>query len=232
MKLLLRINYLINRVVRFFLLFKANSFTKKKYPEINFSYGQFKINGQISAGRQPIKGYDLWKLLIKYKPSNIVELGSGTTSAIFSLYSKKFIAKYIAFESFDSWREVTINSISNISGFNENILFVPSQVNNNSSATLFTKIIPSDVELLYIDGPPCTLENGSKVPNYDIILAFDKGILPKIIVVDGRHETIDLILKHDYIIKYDFYPSFSYSVDNNLFFDGLYCREHSFFVRK
>jgi hypothetical protein len=224
--------FILNKSARKILYIKANSFIYKKFPEISKSYQQFKEFGQISSNRQPIKGYDLWKLLNKYSPKNIVELGSGTTSAIFALYSKTNNSNYIAFESHLNWLNVTQNSISKISLHQNDIQFVKTEINEIGTATHFCKIIPNNVDFLYIDGPPCTLDNGKKVPNDDIIIAFANNILPKYIVIDGRHETVELILNHNYSNLFNFYPSLNYSINKNLFTQALYCREHSVFIKK
>ena len=233
MKKLLRVLiFVFNKIYRRILFLKANNFINTKYPDISFSYKHFKEFGQISSNRQPIKGYDLWKLLNKFSPKYIVELGSGTTSAIFALFSKLKNSNYVAYESYQNWLEVTQKSISNISLKQNYILFIPSQINETGTSTHFTKSIPNNVDFLYIDGPPCTLNNGKKVPNDDIIIAFSNNIIPKYIVIDGRHETIELILKHKYSKLYNFYPSLSFSINKNLFTQALFCREHTVFIKK
>jgi hypothetical protein len=220
----------MNLIYRFIILFPAKKFANNNYTEIVKSFNNFKLYGQISSKRQPIKGYDLWKHLLNFKPKNIVELGSGTTSAIFSLYAKIYNSKYVAFESFEKWRDVTIKSISHISS-DDNILFIPSQIDENNLNTHFIIPIPNNVDFLYIDGPPCTLPNGKKVPNNDIIIAFDNYILPKFIIIDGRHETIELIKNHENFKFYKFLPSFSFSLNNKLYWQALFFREHSIFIK-
>jgi hypothetical protein len=225
-----RILIYLNQIFRFSYFFKANKFVKDKHPEIQDAFMKFRTLGQISSNRQPIKGYDLWNLLLKFKPNNIVELGSGTTSVIFALYSKLYNKKFIAFESFEKWRDVTIECVADISS-DDIIIYNPSQNSKDMSATHFTKPIPNDVEFLYIDGPPCLLPNGKKVPNDDIIIAFENKIFPNYIVIDGRHETVDLILNHKFSSQYNFYPSFSYSLYSKKFRQAIYFREHSLFQK-
>lgn len=225
-----RILIYLNLIFRFFYFYYANYFANSKFPQVRAAFNKFKILGQISSKRQPIKGYNLWNLLLKFKPNTIIELGSGTTSVIFALYSKLYKKKFIAFESFEKWRDVTIECLAGIST-DELILFNPSENSLDNVAVHFKNPIPNDVEFLYIDGPPCILPNGSKVPNDDIIIAFKNNIFPKFIVIDGRHETVDLILKHNFFTYYKFYPSFSYSLYTKKYFQAIHFREHSVFVK-
>lgn len=222
---------------RYFLRIKAKFFFNKFYKEVIFSFEKFSEYGQISSSsknsRQPIKGYDLIRILDKYNPNYICELGSGTTSAVFLAWSKKNNAVYKAYESFEKWTTVTKSSINHIEKeLDETILHIPSLVSPQKNSTRFSNLIPESSDFVYIDGPPCVLENGIKVPNDDIILFFDSGYKPQIIVIDGRLETVDLINNHENSSNYNFYPSYQYSRKNRLFISSLNFREHSIFVLK
>jgi len=51
-------------------------------------------------------------------------------------------------------------------------------------------------------------------------------------VIDGRLETVDLILNHEFSNYYKFYPSYQYARMNNLLLNSIYFREHSVFELK
>jgi len=222
---------------RYFLRLYAGLNFKLKFINILESFEKFSTLGQISSSsknsRQPIKGYDLFILLDKYIPKKICELGSGTTSAIFSSWSNKNNSEFVAYASFEKWTKVTIECIKHLSKNSDlEILYVPSEISPDQSATRFSKPIPVGSDFVYIDGPPCILETGKKVPNDDIILFFESGNKPKTIVIDGRLETVDLILNHEYSSHYKFHPSYQYARMNNRLLDSLSFREHTIFELK
>jgi predicted O-methyltransferase YrrM len=86
---------------------KARRFTAETTPELLDAYAAFLDANQSGSPRQPFKGWDLWKILDAVKPKPIVELGSGTTSAVFALWSNKHDASYTAFEHHDGWARIT-----------------------------------------------------------------------------------------------------------------------------
>jgi hypothetical protein len=105
-------------------------------------------------------------------------------------------------------------------------------VRADQSSIGFELPLPQDADFLYIDGPPCVLEGGRKVPNDDATRLLDQGNLPKTITVDGRVETVDLLLKHPAIAQYSFFPGLAYCLRKGFFRQALAGREHSIFIRK
>src|SRR5688500_10079745 len=85
---------------------EARIFNSRHAPQLDAAYSAFSRRSQISSGRQPRKGRDLWRLLARERPSSIVELGSGTTSAVFSLWAQRHGTRYVAFEHHQGWAEV------------------------------------------------------------------------------------------------------------------------------
>lgn len=212
---------------------EARSLFQNELPEILESFENFGKNGQISSDRQPIKGYDLWKILERRKPKFIVELGSGTTSAVFATWAQRNQATYISYESHEGWHKVTTDSLKNISLFQDSdIRYVPSIPNESMTATRYTQPIPSGADFVYIDGPPCDLPNGKKVPNDDILQFLNSGERPRTIVVDGRIETVDLIRAFKSFQLYDFFPSFNYSILKDFDLKKMSTTDHSVFELK
>lgn len=213
---------------------EARQFTVARTPELVRAYQAFREASQSGASRQPFKGRDLWRILETAAPNSIVELGSGTTSAVFALWAKRRSASYVAFEHDAHWAEVTercLRQVHLVDGSNATIKHVPSKVREDQRSTGFVHPIPRDTEFIYVDGPPCLLENGKKVPNDDVSRLLDAGGLPRMIVVDGRIETVDLILAHPKASQYRFFPSYVYSLRRDRWRDALAAREHTVLVR-
>ena len=214
---------------------EARRFTSQSTPDLLVAYAAFSQAQQSGSPRQPFKGRDLWKILQAVQPKSIVELGSGTTSAVFALWSQKFGVSFTAFESHEGWSKVTSQCLAQAGltpAAGLGVVCVPTQLKEDQSSIGFEQPLPSDVDLLYVDGPPCVLESGRKVPNDDAARLLDRGILPKAIVVDGRGETVDLLLKHPAAARYVFTPGLAYCVRKGLFIQALVGREHSVFLRK
>lgn len=213
---------------------EARLFNSCCAPELDVAYAAFARHGQISSGRQPQKGRDLWRLLAATHPKSIVELGSGTTSAVFSLWASRNNARYVAYEHHEGWAQVAQRCLreAGLAGEDAAVRVVPSRVASGGESTGFTQPVPEDVEFVYVDGPPCVLRSGRKVPNDDIVRLLDAGGRPRTIVVDGRFETVDLIRRHPLGETYFLLPSFDYGIHKKLWRATLRGGEHSVFSRR
>lgn len=219
---------------RRFLKNNAVKFTSNETPELLRAYAEFGRHSQSGSPRQPFKGWELWNLLEKYKPKSIAEMGSGTTSAVFALWARRNGAKYVCYEHHPEWAKVTESCLrdSGLVDQESPVRFVESRVREDQAATGFVESVPEGVDFIYIDGPPCKLDTGEKVPNDDIIRMFDNGHIPNVIIVDGRLETVDLIRQHKYSDLYEFEPSLVYCSRRGLFLRAITAPEHTIFSRK
>jgi hypothetical protein len=213
---------------------EARKFTKEHTPELENAYEVFASASQSGASRQPFKGRDLWRILESGRPRSMVELGSGTTSAVFALWAQRNHAAYVAFEHDAHWAHVTEDCLRRaklLEQAGSNVKHVSSRVRADGQATGFVDTLPLEADLVYVDGPPCRLPTGEKVPNDDVTRLLDAGGLPRTIVVDGRLETVDLIRSHRRGSEYRFFPSFVYALRRGMWRAALAGREHSVFVR-
>ena len=211
----------------------AVSFTTSETPEVLTAYEAFGRNSQSGSPRQPFKGWELWQLLEKHQPKYIAEMGSGTTSAVFALWAKKHGAKYVCYEHHPDWAKVTESCLREAGLVKDEspVRVIPSRVRDDQKATGFVESIPDDTDFVYVDGPPCMLENGTKVPNDDVVRLFDNGHSPEVIVVDGRLETVDLIREHEFGKAYDFMPSLVYCLRRRHYLDATTAPEHTVFSK-
>jgi hypothetical protein len=212
---------------------EARMFNSRRAPELTRAYAAFRRQNQSGSPRQPFKGRDLWKLLDRHRPSSIVELGSGTTSAVFALWAREHRARYTAYEHHEGWAAVTENCLreAGLRDDSSRIAVVPSRVGARSESTGFVEPLPLDSDFIYVDGPPCKLDSGKKVPNDDVVRLFEAGGRPGTIVVDGRFETVDLIRQHPVGSTYEFQPSSDYCVHNAQWMRAIRGGEHTVFRR-
>jgi hypothetical protein len=222
------------RVRRTLQTWEARLFNARHAPQLGVAYAAFARKGQISSKRQPAKGRDLWRLLDRAEPTRIVELGSGTTSAVFAAWATPREAEYVAYEHHQGWADVAQECLREAALINgvAPIRVVPARVAADESSTGFTQPVPLDADFVYVDGPPCVLPSGRKVPNDDVTRLFDAGGRPRTIVVDGRFETVERIRNHPAAREYDFRPSYEYGIYKRMWDATLRGREHSVFSHK
>src|SRR5688572_26831782 len=149
-------------------MLEARIFNSRHAPALDVAYAAFVRESQISSRRQPRKGRDLWRLLEAARPSSIVELGSGTTTAVFALWSGMHGARYVAYEHNEGWAGVTRKCLREADlGGPESVRVVTTRVARDGQAVGFAEAVPMDADFVYVDGPPCVLESGRKVANDD-----------------------------------------------------------------
>jgi hypothetical protein len=208
--------------------------TVREMPQLLRAYKAFEVAQQSGSKRQPFKGWDVWQQLVRFKPMHIVELGSGTTSAVFALWRQRTDAKYVCFEHHPAWAEVTercLREANLITGASP-VQVVPARDDPHRGTTGFAQDIPNAADFIYVDGPPTRLPNGKKVGGDDVYRLLDTGARPAAIVVDGRSETVDLIRSHPAAANYLFEPGYVHAMRNGMWQQALQGREHSIFSRR
>jgi hypothetical protein len=210
----------------------ARRFTGRETPELLKAYAAFDRASQSGSRRQPYKGWDLWMQLCRIRPHSVVELGSGTTSAVFALWSRRNATTYICFEHHAEWAKVTENCLREAGLIDEKspVRVVAVREAADQRATGFVAPVPPQGDFIYVDGPPTRLASGPKVANDDVYRMLDGGATPRAIVVDGRLDTVDLIRSHPRASAYAFEPSFVYAIRRGLWRQALRGREHTVFL--
>lgn len=174
--------------------------------------------------------YEINKIINKYNIKKIVEIGSGRTTFIFNLYSNLDITSY---EQDKRWIEILTSYFKKIklkyNIIHSNVI----KYKNGAKLNFKESIIP---DLLYIDGPYINRKSEfdtftGKPAYYDFEFFFKKN-MPKIIMIEGRTDTVDEILKNKNSINYKFYPEFIYCIQRKKYFSAFAFRRHSLFIKK
>lgn len=205
----------------------------RKTPILHETYRAFVQHNQSGTPRQPYKGWDLWKTLERFRPKKIIELGSGTTSAVFSLYAQRYHIEYLCYEHSPEWAAVTEKCLRQTRLIDETspVKVAKMYVAEDESTSGFLESVPEDADFIYVDGPPCPIIKGIKKPNNDVVRLLERGGRPQCIVIDGRIDTVDFIRYHPLARDYFFEPSYVYSFRRGLWGQALKCREHSIIFR-
>lgn len=176
---------------------------------------------------------EILELVEKYDIKNVVEAGSGRSTFIFNSLSD---IETLSLEQDKDWLR-TIDPLLNDAGIKAK--FSLSKVSPYKHGARFESVPDVKPDLLYIDGPYYKNHNGEKFAThtgkaayYDFETFFDRGIFPKVIMIEGRTDTADAILESSHADKYTFSGEFIYYLQREKFLPALSFRRHSVFIRK
>jgi hypothetical protein len=146
---------------------------------------------------------DLKALLRRYQPRHIFELGSGLSTIVFAEYCYRTGAALTVAEENEAWAAHVLKVITQVHGdCPERVRILTSHTAATDGATHFLCAMPKDADFVYVDGPSSKRFGKGKLPNSDVVRGFDAGIYPRVIVVDGRIATVDLIRGHPKGVRY------------------------------
>jgi hypothetical protein len=191
---------------------------EKKIPGYS-DFVAFNSSGNaVGVKGHPWRALDQFKALDASNPKSIVELGSGTSTGIFSHYvNNTENASLYSLDESEIWGDLTQKALDDFGVTpHSSIKLETVRALENEMGTYYDIRLPKEIDLLYIDGPVVKKVEGKKTANQDIIHLFNRGVFPKAIMVDGRHDTVDAILSHEAGKKYSFIPSSLYIARKNM----------------
>jgi hypothetical protein len=172
------------------------------------------------------------RVLRRYGLKCIREMGSGRTTFLFNLFRDVDV---ISYEQDERWREVML------AFYAESGLPLPridlNPVENYKDGGRFVSLDSAQCDFLYIDGP-YVRRNLGKLPThtgkpayYDFERILESS-LPKVIMVEGRTDTVDAILASPFAREYNFQGELTWALERGRYLQALGLRRHSIFIRK
>jgi hypothetical protein len=154
------------------------------------------------------KLWEIKKILDKYKPKNVFELGSGWSTAVFN-DNRRNVWTY---EENYAYKVKTQKLCPDA-----RILRKDKVVENESCYYMeewdkFPQIMTNEV-MAYVDGPSNN-EDGKLLPCVDIINMCEAAVMPKIIVFDVRVESFQAFINTKWIAMYEI-KEFGRFIDKN-----------------
>ena len=193
--------------LKYLLLYKK---TMEHFGFNNFNKHLFSNTGFGIQKYYEFRFYEIINLIKKYNIKTIVEIGSGRTTFLFNNFTKN---NTLSIEQDNNWIEI-------LKSYNSNWNIEKGEVISYKNGAKFKGLKSSKMDLLYIDGPYIKMVANTfttKPAYYDFENILDFKNLPKVILVDGRTDTVDLILKNEKITnKYIFKGSFSWSKERKI----------------
>lgn len=202
--------YLKNPIEIFFKIIKTlnrkaidrfNDEIEKIYPELKkvveqalnkyHSGGGFHYESRI----QKFKLYSLFKLLKKFNPASILELGSGSTTAILNYYAQHNKANVLVLEESNQWKDNTEKILSQTGGQSENLTIMLCTRKIIQSKPFGVTCYDYDYstvsfDLVIVDGPSTEIDGVFKHENYNSdLLNIYSLYYPKAVIIDNRKST-------------------------------------------
>lgn len=208
-KLIKLIFLLKNIIIRFFFDKKYNQqFLNNKFYRFN-DYLKKNTGYQIQEFYK-YRYFEIMKLIEKYDIKSVVEIGTGRTTLIFNNILN---IKTKSFEQDRKWIDL-------LEKFDKKWLILFKEVEIFKNGGRLKGINKQYSELLYIDGPYINKKFKTfttKPAYYDFESIIDLENPPKAIMVDGRTDTVDLILSNKKINDlYEFKGSFFWSAQRKI----------------
>jgi hypothetical protein len=175
---------------------------------------------------------ELDRLIRRHAVRSICEMGSGRTTFFFNLFRDIDVVSY---EQDERWRLLLLEFHATHGLRLPRI--VASQVEHYRDGGRFVAIENRPCDLLYIDGPyvgsaPGKLPTHTGKPAYfDFERVLEAG-LPKLIMVEGRTDTVDAILASPYSRHYAFQGELTWALERGRYAHAARLRRHSIFVVK
>ena len=168
----------------------------------------------------------------RYRVKSVREMGAGRTTYFFNLYDGVDVVSY---EQDERWRDVLLKFYDEAGLRPPRILC--RDVERYKNGGRFVSLDDMKCDLLYIDGPYVSRRTGElpthtgKPVYYDFERILESD-LPKIIMVEGRTDTVDELLNSRYAEKYDFRGELTWALERKRYLQALRLSRHSIFVRK
>ncbi len=172
------------------------------------------------------------RLIRHHRVRSICEMGSGRTTFFFNLFQDVDVVSY---EQDERWRSLLLDFHA------MNGLPVPKIVNSEveryRNGGRFVSVENKSCDLLYIDGPYINWD-GAKLPThtgkpvyYDFERLLEAGP-PKLIMIEGRTDTVDAILESPLARRYQFCGELTWALERGNYLHALRLNRHSIFVRR
>ncbi len=211
------LKYLIKRES---LIRKAFLYFLFRYPSIVTMQIKARQDGGLSGKYQWLRLAELVWCLKRFKPTSIVEMGSGTSTALFS---KMCPHKLTTLEESEYWKDRLLDNIKDLSK-QMNLIRADRvvEMNNEELVCYYDFDHTQYYDFVYVDGPhtipPEEIKNSvvkdpvGYVPCIDVELFWDNNIFPRVIIIDGKRATVrrlidrgkqnyNIYLKSDFLIN-------------------------------
>ena len=161
-------------------------------------------NGGLSDVYQWDRLAEIVEIVRIYKPESVCELGCETSSAMFAKLLKDK-NRFTTVEENDYWLNRMKESAGRYSTDMTTILANRIVADRGDETTVYYDMAHSSYfDLVYVDGPYSQVSPEAKMtvkdphnslPDVDVELFWENGVFPRVIVIDGRRETVRRLIE-------------------------------------
>lgn len=209
---------------------RANHDIFDKFVEFNS-----KLSHQTGTKLEPqfdLRCREIFDIVEKFGVKHVVELGTGRTTFVFNVIPN---VKCVSVEQDPLWL-TTIKAI--FAEIKIDAEIVGASVYEYKQGARFDDLPPGRPCLLYIDAPYIRREDGKKKFDtfsgkpayYDFETYIERGLLPRVIMIEGRTDTADAILSSKISKSYRFFGEFSFCIQRKKYFSCMRLLRHSVFI--
>ncbi len=170
------------------------------YMEIDQIINQYRQGGGLSHSYQGYKLFELSALLKEMRPTSILELGTGTTSAVIANYVRAVQgARATMVDQSKEWLEHS-RALAKIDRNDERFELVSTGViedsDSNPPCVYYDINFGNHFDLVIIDGPSLTIDGRkNKLAVNSNVLYLMNNHLPRAILIDIRKATVDAVIE-------------------------------------
>lgn len=180
------------------------------YVDIDDVVTRFRGSGGLKHRFQAYKLFELNQLLERHRPATILELGSGSSTAIFASFVKQGEGRHLtSVDESGKWL-ANARSLAGIDADDTRFTWLESQPRARQDASgvrIGYGISPAPYDLVFVDGPSLKLDGVQRkdAVNDDVYGLFGDHP-PQVVVVDARYATVQAIADATRG-QYEFMPS-------------------------
>jgi hypothetical protein len=170
------------------------------YVDIDAVLARFRSAGGLKHDFQPYKLFQLRQLLERYRPTSMLELGSGSSTAVFAAHIRKYGGRLCSVDESASW----LANAMKLSGIEEDdnrfeMRHCPAMIGtlNNLDCVGYGLSAEEEFDLIFVDGPSLRFDGVKRRDAInDDVFRFADCCPPRMIVVDGRYATVRALEQH------------------------------------
>jgi hypothetical protein len=170
------------------------------YVDIDAILARFRSAGGLNHDFQPYKLFQLRQLLEQYRPASMLELGSGSSAAVFAAHIREYGGSLCSVDENEKWM---INSMK-LSGieaddkrFELRHCAAKTGTFKNLVCVGYGLAAQKEFDFVFVDGPSLRIDGVKRKDGInDDVFRIDDGFPPRTIVVDGRYATVRALEQH------------------------------------
>ena len=177
---------------------------QREAPEAWNALHASRMLGGLCHGRQAMRLLELSRLLQRFQPESVLELGGGTTTTVFAKASRAGLIgepRIVSMEEDERWERIA-RTITPVELRSRVMFCLRSRVVErweDQAVARYDMTYDRYYDLVYVDGPsamdPDNRTPGHKLPLVDVLCLIKAGFPPRVILVDCKRHSIAFFLR-------------------------------------